>query len=159
MHRTNKRGRDVSTGEGTPYHVMSYLTSLAPSPMAKVMGLGDTPFLTSRTIILFCAGLTRQATTDRQMLDSRRNMCSYSGIPKMCTSAGPSTTRATVSVVNSLKGGASFCGWKQIRKSGSSKIFVSSSPAAQEERKPFYFWGRYLELVLCQVLQSKKKAA
>ena len=32
-----------------------------------------------RTTCRFCAGLTRQATTERQMVERRRNMASYSG--------------------------------------------------------------------------------
>lgn len=66
---------------------------------------------THRTIWRFCAGETRQATTERQMVERRRNMASYSGSPRMCMSAGPSTTSATVSAESSLKDGASFWGW------------------------------------------------
>mmetsp|Transcript_78837 Transcript_78837/g.198079 ORF Transcript_78837/g.198079 Transcript_78837/m.198079 type:complete len:230 (+) Transcript_78837:2284-2973(+) len=69
-------------------------TSLAPSPIESVTGVGEMPVRTSRTIHAFCNGETRQAMTTLQ-----RVATSKKGPPKpnsdTCSSELPVTIRAT----------------------------------------------------------------
>mmetsp|Transcript_100408 Transcript_100408/g.290007 ORF Transcript_100408/g.290007 Transcript_100408/m.290007 type:complete len:280 (-) Transcript_100408:1997-2836(-) len=69
-------------------------TSLAPSPMASVTGVGFTVVRTSRTICAFCEGETRQAITTQQSMASFRNSASLP-TAETSSSAWPVTSSAT----------------------------------------------------------------
>mmetsp|Transcript_20623 Transcript_20623/g.60935 ORF Transcript_20623/g.60935 Transcript_20623/m.60935 type:complete len:230 (+) Transcript_20623:906-1595(+) len=69
-------------------------TSLAPSPMARVMGVGLTCSLTNRMARAFCRGLTRQTTTAEHWWDMCTSLRCSDTSSKMMARDRPSMTMA-----------------------------------------------------------------
>lgn len=87
------RGKGDTSGRTSASLIMP--TSLAPSPMARVSGSGDTLRLTQPTRCRFCCGLARQAmTADRPPMMAANRRARRSS-PNSTAMQGPSMAMAT----------------------------------------------------------------